>query len=114
MKKQIVSIQTRSVPGQVESNLKRAAHIMENCFLPFDFILFPELFGTGYTWDESLKCLIKEKQNIIEQWLKTTSQEYNCVVLAGIGRQERGLFYNSTVIYDKRSEERRVGKECVS
>src|SRR6056297_455652 len=100
MKKTFVSIQTRSILGQSESNLKRAAQITENCSIPFDFILFPELFGTGYTWGESSKQLIVESQNTIEQWLKILSQKYHCVVLAGIGRYDNGLFYNSTVIYD--------------
>lgn len=100
LKKTMVSVQIRSIPKQVESNLKKAINILNSCSIPFDFCVFPELFGTGYTWDESSKQVIMEKQKMIEAWLKEISLQYNCVVISGIGRYDKGSFYNSAVIYD--------------
>ena len=97
----MISVQTRSIPDQVEHNLKSANHILNSCSIPFDFCVFPELFGSGYTWDESTKHVIAEKQDLIETWLKDISIQYNCVIISGIGRHDKGSFYNSTVIYDK-------------
>lgn len=97
----MLTVQIRSVPGQVESNLKKATNILNSCSVPFDFCIFPELFGTGYTWNESTKQVISEKQMMIEDWLKTISVQYKCVIISGIGRRNKGAFYNSTVIYDK-------------
>ena len=96
----MIAIQSRSIPGQVEDNLKKATLILNNCSIAFDFCVFPELFGTGYTWDESSKQVIMEKQQMIEAWLKAISLQYHCVVISGIGRHEKGDFFNSTVIYD--------------
>ncbi|MFP4461523.1 MAG: carbon-nitrogen hydrolase family protein [Thermotogota bacterium] len=101
MKKTIVSVQIRSIPGQVEDNLKKTANILSNCSIPFDFILFPELFGTGYTWNETSKQLMIDKQKMIETWLKEISLQYNCVVISGIGRYDKAAFYNSTVVFDQ-------------
>ncbi len=101
LKKTMVSVQIRSVPGHVESNLKKATNILSNCSIPFDFLVFPELFGTGYTWDESSKQVMMEKQKLIEEWLNEISLQYHCVVISGIGRYDNSAFYNSTVIYDK-------------
>jgi len=100
LKKTMVSIQIRSVPGQVDRNLKEAALIVNNCSIPFDFIVFPELFGTGYTWDEGLKQVVMDKQLMIEEWLKEISRQYHCVVISGIGRYEHESLYNSSVIYE--------------
>ena len=100
MKKTMVSVQIRSIPDQVEKNLKKAKNILNGCSVPFDFLVFPELFGTGYTWEESSKQVMMEKQKLIEEWLKEVSLQFNCVVISGIGRYDNNAFYNSTVIYD--------------
>ena len=100
MKKTMISIQFRSVPGQIKRNLSDADAIVRTCSIPFDFILFPELFGTGYTWDTSLRQAIQENQTTIEGWLKEISLRYHCAVISGIGRFDQGVFYNSTVIFE--------------
>lgn len=100
MKKTIVSVQTRGNPGQVQANLKKTQMIVEGCSIPFDFIIFPELFGTGYTWNQSLKGLIKNKQAEIESWLKALSENNSCSVIAGMGRWDGKNYYNSTVLFD--------------
>jgi len=126
--KNIVSIQLDSKPKKVNLNLKTAKDIILSIPTDFDVIVFPELFASGYFWDESIKKLSAEIQPEVEEWLKEVSKTYKSAVFAGIGRvDENGNYKNSMAViengkvkgyYDKRILFRREaefftpGKEC--
>ena len=97
MKKTVVSIQTRGNPGKVDENLKKAGMIMKRIPFDYDLIIFPELFGTGYTWNPSTKSVIQKEQETIENWLKEISKMQNCAVISGLGRKEGDDFFNATI-----------------
>jgi len=102
LKKTIISVQMRSEPFKLEQNLKKAQSLIDKIFVPFEYILFPELFGTGYTWDEKILEYIDANQKLIEDWLKAISKKYLCAVIAGIGRKnEKGEYKNGVTLFEK-------------
>ena len=98
----MISVQTRSEPFNLELNMKKAQTIVNRIFMPFDYIVFPELFGTGYSWDERIKEHIDLDQEAIEEWLQELSKKHSCAVIAGIGRKDaNGQYKNSACIFEK-------------
>jgi predicted amidohydrolase len=92
----------RSEPFNLELNLKKARRIIDKIFIPFDYLLLPEMFGTGYSWEAQILKHIDEEQQIIEEWLKTVSKNHNCSVIAGIGRKtEKGEYKNAVSVFEK-------------
>ncbi len=101
-RKSIVSIQLDSKAMKVNLNLKKAKEIITSIPADFEIIVFPELFASGYFWDESIKKISHEIQEDVETWLKEISTDYRCAVFAGIGRtDEEGRLKNSMVVIDK-------------
>lgn len=61
MKLHLGTGQFRPARGRIEENLQRAGQLLEECAAQgAELVVLPELFDTGYFWDEELQGLIAQ------------------------------------------------------
>ena len=96
---QAVSIQFNSKPGEVKTNLERAADMIraaEN--RGADLIVLPELFNVGYDFD--LLPEIEYDYSATRSFLSQLARELNVVIAGGVLEVEGENWYNSVVVFD--------------
>jgi len=99
MKLAVGTVQLRSVRGRVRENLERAGRLLERCAAQgAELVVLPELFATGYFWDEELHRLIAQSFSETVTWLKERAAEQETVIVAGVGEPAADGFYDSAIL----------------
>ena len=90
MKLKVGTVQLRAERGQLEANLERAGELIAGCAAQgAQLIVLPELFDTGYFWDEELPRLIARSHERTLEWLAAQAERHKLVIVAGLGISER-------------------------
>lgn len=99
MKLAVGTVQLRSVRGRVRENLKEAGRLLERCAAQgAELVVLPELFATGYFWDEELHKLITQSFSETVGWLKERAAKHGMVIIAGVGEPVADGFYDSAIL----------------
>ncbi len=100
MKLVVGTVQLRAARGRVGENLEKAGRLLEECAAQgAKLVVLPELFDTGYFWDEQIWSLIEQNFSGTVNWLKQRAAEHGLVAIAGVGEPGRdGAFYDSAIL----------------
>ncbi|MFQ6117307.1 MAG: carbon-nitrogen hydrolase family protein [Candidatus Bipolaricaulia bacterium] len=99
MKLHLGTGQFRPARGQIEENLQRAGQLLEECAAQgAELVVLPELFNTGYFWDEELQELIAQGFHETVAWLKRQAAARGMEIVAGVGEPAEGEFYDSALL----------------
>jgi predicted amidohydrolase len=100
MKLVVGTVQLRAARGRVGENLEKAQRLLRKCANQgAELVVLPELFDTGYFWDEEIWELIRCNFSQTLDWLKQRSAEQGLVIVAGVGEPGMdGAFYDSAIL----------------
>jgi len=85
--------------GRVAENLERAGRLLAECAAQgAELVVLPELFDTGYFWDDELRGLIARSFSKTVGWLRERAAAHGTVIIAGVGEPAAGEFYDSALL----------------
>ena len=99
----ITTVQMNIRHGQKKENLKRLKELIQSADNIGDIVVLPELFTTGYLFDNP-----KDIQQLAESFenspslkaLQQISKEHNCLIVAGIAEKHQEQYFNSAAVID--------------
>lgn len=88
-----------------ESNIHRVLETMSLAHKKeADYILFPELYITGYRLDEQVIHLAESLEGKNIKQIQESAKKYHLGVIIGLPEMDDGLIYNTAVFIDKNGE----------
>lgn len=93
----------------IQANLEKVDHLLEQLPADVDILFLPEMFSTGFTMNASTVAEPMDGKSV--DWLKDRSSKYGIAICGSLIIQEGGTFYNRLVFvepsgkvscYDKR------------
>ncbi len=94
----IVLIQNNIVWQNIPKNLTRLDSTLDEIPRPFDLILLPEMFATGFTFKPD--SIPGHEHQLIMPWMKRIASEYNTAIAGSHPFPEGDAFYNRLFFCD--------------
>lgn len=88
--------------GEVSANRRRVEALAAAASAPFDLLVLPELFQTGYQFQdrgEATRLAEKIPDGATCRFLAELSRRHNAVVVAGLAENQGGKIYNSAAAF---------------
>jgi len=100
---QIAIIQNNTIWHDVSENLSKLENIINKLTPPFQLILLPEMFATGFTLKpESIPG--NEHPRVI-QWMKMVALKYHCAIAGSHPYPAKGKFFNRLFFINSSGDE---------
>jgi len=100
MKIKVGVVQALFEACKIRENLEKADECIRTLGnLGCNFVVLPELFNTGYSWNPDIFEAIRVAQEETNAMLSALAKEYNCVIIAGVGRKVSDRYYNSAGVF---------------
>lgn len=94
--------QLKSVLLNKEGNLERAISTIKYCReKQVDYVLFPELFLTGYSIDGYVETMAESLEGEANDLLCKVAKECNVGIIMGFAEKHKHEYYNSAVFIEK-------------
>ena len=101
----VAAIQTRSMPGEVEANLLRAAALVEQAAAQgARLVVLPELFSCGYQANKEVWKAAEPSEGTTARWLRAIGLRLGIYVGAGSAESDGTDIFNVFILADPRGE----------
>jgi N-carbamoylputrescine amidase len=95
----VAAVQMSAVPYQVEKNLRKAEELIEQAALKgAQVIVLPELFNTGYCYDERNFHVAEDLSGRTVRWFRTLSKKLNIYLAGGMIERDGTEYYDTLVL----------------
>ena len=94
--------QLRSALGETEENVRRIESAVEEASRQrVDYIVFPELFVTGFTLNERLKHLSESIDGKAMKRIGQCAKQFGVGIFVGFPEEDDGKYYNAAALFSK-------------
>ena len=109
MKTTIAALQMDVFTNDLKTNLATAERLFSQAKEASpDFIILPEMWATGFAYDNLSKFAIEECQNL-KNYLSSKAKDLKTTIIGGtIPEPENGKIYNTSFVFDQNGKE--IGK----
>jgi predicted amidohydrolase len=95
----VAAIQMYAAPFEVSANLARACTLIEAAVAQgARLVLLPELFNTGYSYNQSLYDYAEPLDGVTATWLRAGAQKLGCYLAGGILERSGGDAYSTLLL----------------
>jgi N-carbamoylputrescine amidase len=95
----VAAIQMSAIPYEVEKNLRKAEGLIEKAVLQgAQVVVLPELFSTGYCYDERNFHVAEDLSGPTARWFRTISKRMNVYVAGGMIERSGKDYYDTLVL----------------
>ncbi|HLG22198.1 MAG TPA: carbon-nitrogen hydrolase family protein, partial [Candidatus Manganitrophaceae bacterium] len=95
----VAAIQMKAAPYQVQENLQKGEWLIEQAAQKgARIVALPELFNTGYCYDERNFKVGEDLSGPTARWLRNTAKRWRLYLAGGMIERDRKHFYNTLVL----------------